>query len=94
MKVEVAFAVLVIAPERLSDVKVPTDVSDELTTDEPSVVAERVWASLMSTTPLAARFTFPPLPNVSPPAKVEVAVVPVRFKYVAESPPLNVDVEV
>ena len=46
------------SPDTLSDVNVPTDVSEELTTLDPSVVAERISTPLILKVLLEARSIF------------------------------------
>ena len=52
--------------------RAPTDVSDEVTTEEPSVVASRTFALLIRNTPFVGKLMFPPVKD-RPPLNVEVA---------------------
>src|SRR3989338_7402454 len=64
----------------------PTEVSEEARTLEPSVVAFNTSALLMRKLPPVARFTLP-LASVSPPEKVEVALLPTML--VVAVPPME-----
>ena len=50
----------------------PTDVNDEVTTEEPSIVASRTFALLIRNTPLVGMLMFPAV-KLRPPLNVEVA---------------------
>ena len=62
-------------PVTVSDPKVPTDVSDELTTFAPKVVASKILTLLIDNSPPVGRLMLPEV-RVNPPEKVEVAESP------------------
>ena len=63
------------APESVKEVRVPTEVREELTMLEPKVVASKTRALLMRKTEPVGRLIFPAV-KVMPPAKEEVALSP------------------
>ena len=65
--------------------RAPTEVSDELTTLEPSVVEFNARTLLMRNAPPVARLTFPPAREM-PPENVEVALLP--WMVVVAEPPI------
>ena len=62
-------------PETVRDPRVPREVREELMTEEPRVVAERILALFIRYEPPVARFRFPEERDM-PPEKVEVAPSP------------------